>query len=116
LYRQRLPRLLHQHFRGLCRARGGALWALLRCMTILLDWPLPDACGSIPPTSIALEARLWAWRGGIDKTDNEWHHGRKFSNGSSASSTSKSAAAPPSRTALQSPTSSTMMAPYHATP
>ncbi|HZZ80420.1 MAG TPA: hypothetical protein VFE62_18095, partial [Gemmataceae bacterium] len=45
---------------------------------ILLDQQIPGVCGAIPPKLKALEFRLWAKRGRIDKADIQWHFDRHF--------------------------------------
>jgi tetratricopeptide (TPR) repeat protein len=72
LGRQHRPRLLQRATGRLGSARGGAMSAVWERMRILLDQSFPDACGTIPPTPTALESRLWAKKGRIDKADIRW--------------------------------------------
>jgi tetratricopeptide (TPR) repeat protein len=73
LGRQHRPGMIQPLAGGLGSVRGGAVSALWERMGILLDQAIPDACGAIPPRPTALESRLWAKKGRIDKADIQWH-------------------------------------------
>ena len=72
LGRQHRPRMLRPAAGRLKSARGGAVTALWERMRTLLDRRIPDACGAIPPKPKALESRLWAKEGRIDKAGIRW--------------------------------------------